>query len=137
MSLVTGIVRMGRRAAEGRMHSTCHVQRAEGEPVKGDDGELHTPLVTIYEGRCRLRSDSTVTSDIDAAGQLLTGQASILSLPVAGSVDVRVGDVVTFVASPDSDDDLDPALIGKRMQVTGIHLDTDATARRLPVRLVT
>lgn len=119
------------------MHSTCRVQRASGTPVKGDDGELHTPMVTIYEGPCRLRSNSAVTSDIDAAGQLLTGQAAVLSFPVVESAGIRVGDLATFVPSPDDGQDLDPGLIGRTVRIAGLHFDTDATARRLPVELVT
>lgn len=133
----TRMTKRGRKMAEARMHSSCRVQRASGTPVKGPDGELHTPLVTIYEGKCRLRSNSTVTSDIDAAGQLLTGQASVLSFPVVASADIQVHDIATFIASPDPGDDLDPALVGRRVEIRGLHFDSDATARRLPVRLVT
>ncbi|UXZ57087.1 DUF6093 family protein [Curtobacterium sp. Arg-1] len=132
----TRMTKRGRKMAEDRMHSTCRVQRASGDPVKGPDGELHTPLVTIYEGKCRLRSNSAVTSDIDAAGQLLTGQASVLSLPVATSTEIRIGDLALFIPSADPGDDLDPALLGKTVRVTGLHFDTDATARRLPVQMV-
>lgn len=132
----TRMTKRGRTMAEARMHSTCRVQRASGSPVKGPDGELHTPTVTIYEGKCRLRSNSAVTADIDAAGQLLTGQAAVLSFPVVTSGDIKVGDLATFIASPDPDDDLDPALLGKTLRIAGLHFDTDATARRLPVQLV-
>lgn len=133
----TRMTKRGRRMAEARMRSTCRVQRASGTPVKGEDGELHTPTITIYEGPCRLRSNSVVTSDIDAAGQLLTGQAAVLSFPVATSTGIKVNDLATFIASPDPADDLDPGLLGKTVRITGLHFDTDATARRLPVLLVT
>lgn len=117
------------------MHSTCRVQRASGQPVKGEDGELHPQYTTIYEGRCRLRTVSSVTSDIEAADQLLVGQASVLSFPVELSAGIRVNDVATLLASDDPDDDLDPGLIGRRARIAGLHFDTDATARRLPVEM--
>lgn len=132
----TRTIRRGRQMAEDRMRSTCRVQRPSGDQVLGDDGEFHTPMTTIYEGKCRLRMVSAVTSDIEAATQLFVGQSAVLSLPVLTSGDVRVNDVATFLSSEDPDDDLDPALIGQVVRITGRHYDTDATARRLPVEMV-
>jgi hypothetical protein len=122
--------------AEARMRSTCRVQRPSGDQFLGDDGEFHTPMATVYEGPCRLRMVSAVTSDIEAAAQLFVGQSAVLSLPVSTSGDVRVNDLATFLPSGDPGDDLDPALIGQVVRVTGRHYDTDATARRLPVEMV-
>ncbi len=133
----TRMTKRGRKMAEDRMRSSCRVQRASGQPAVGTDGEVHAPTITVYEGPCRLRTVSTVTSDIEAADQLLVGQASILSLPVATSGDIRRGDTVTFIPSNDPDDDLDQALFAHTMMIAGLHFDTDATARRLPLRLVT
>lgn len=125
-----------RRQAESRMRSRCRVERANGEPVKGDDGELHTPTETIYEGPCRLRTVSTVTSNIEAAAQLLVGQAAVLSFPVATSTAIRVNDLVTFLPSGDGVDDLDPGLLEQSARIAGLHFDSNATARRLPVELI-
>jgi len=128
--------RRGREMAEARMRSACRVQRPSGEPVLGDDGEFHTPMTTIYEGPCRLRMVSAVTSDIEAAAQLFVGQSAVLSLPVLTSGDVRVNDLATFLPSTNPSDDLDPAIVGQVVRVTGRHYDTDATARRLPVEMI-
>lgn len=125
-----------RRQAESRMRSRCRVERATGEPVKGDDGELHTPTETIYEGPCRLRTVSTVTEKIEAAAQLLVGQAAILSFPVATSTTIRVNDIVTFLPSGEEDGDLDPAMLEQSARIAGLHFDSNATARRLPVEMI-
>lgn len=126
-----------RRQAESRMRSRCKVERpTAGEPYVGDDGEIHTPQETVYEGPCRLRTVSTVTSDIEASDQLLVGQAAILSFPVATSGGIRVNDVATFLPAADPADDLDPALVGKTARIAGLHFDSSATARRLPVAMV-
>lgn len=132
----TRMTKRGRKMAEARMHTSCRVQRASGQPAVGPDGEIHTPTETVYEGPCRLRTVSSVTSDVEAADQLLVAQASTLSFPVETSGAIRIGDVVTFIPSGDPDDDLDPALFAHTMTIAGLHFDTDATARRLPVRLV-
>jgi hypothetical protein len=119
------------------MRSTCRVERPSGEqPVLGDDGEFHAPMVTVYEGKCRLRMVSAVTSNLEAASQLFVGQSATLSFPVATSGGIQVNDLATFVASDDAQDDLDPALIGKSVRIAGQHYDTAATARRLPIELV-
>jgi hypothetical protein len=79
---------------------------------------------------------SSVTSELEAAAQLLIGQAAILSFPVLTSTGIRVDDIVTFLASDDPRDDLDPALIGQTARIAGRHFDSNATARRLPIELV-
>jgi hypothetical protein len=123
-----------RRQAESRMRSRCRVVRSVGAPVKDESGELRAPTETIYEGPCRLRTVSTVTSAIEAASQLLVGQAAILSFPVATSTGIRVNDIVTFV--PVDGDDLDPALLEQTARIAGLHFDTNATARRLPIEMI-
>ncbi len=43
----------------------------------------------VVTTRCRLRFVSSVTTDIDAASQLLVGQVAVLSLPIDGTGDIR------------------------------------------------
>jgi len=88
-------------------------------------------MTLVWEGKCRLRTVSSVTSDVDAASQLLVTQSAILFLPVDGTGDVHVNDVVTFTTAS-----ADAALATVRVRVAGLHFDSDATARRLPVEMV-
>ncbi|WIE56236.1 DUF6093 family protein [Curtobacterium sp. MCBD17_003] len=117
--------------AEQLMGSTCRVQRPSGKPVRGASGDLEQPMETVWEGKCRLRFVSGVTSGVDAAAQLLVKQMAVLSVPIDGTGDLRVNDLVAITAS-----DLDAALVGKQLRITGVHFETQATARRLPVELI-
>jgi hypothetical protein len=121
----------GRRFAEAQMTEQCRIVRAAGTPVRGADGELHTPTTLIWEGPCRLRTVSTVTSDVEAAAQLLVTQSAVLFLPVEGTGAIRVNDVATFTEAS-----MDPALAQVKVRIAGLHFDSDATARRLPVEMV-
>jgi hypothetical protein len=113
------------------MTEQCRIERAAGTPVRAPDGELRPPMILVWEGKCRLRTVSSVTSDVDAASQLLVTQTAILVLPVNGTGEIRVNDIVTFTAAS-----ADPALATVRVRVAGLHFDSDATARRLPVEMV-
>ncbi len=61
-----------------------------------------------------------------------TVQDRVLSLPVLASVDVRPGQVVTYLTAP-----ADPSLEGRQFTVVADHSQTHSTARRLQVREVT
>ncbi|MBT2502982.1 hypothetical protein J7E22_10590 [Curtobacterium sp. ISL-83] len=99
--------------------------------MKGPTGELTTPMRTILESPCRLRFISGVTSDVDAAAQLLVAQTAVLSLPIDGTGAIRPNDLVTITAAS-----LDPSQVGTVLRVTGRHFQTMSTARRLSVELV-
>lgn len=111
------------------MESTCVIRRKTGttEDANGSPVDVFT---TIYSGKCRLRVTEARSDEVAAAGQALSKQFPILSIPVtaAGSGDVRVDDVAS-VASP-----LDPYPTTAR--IAGVHSQTHSTARRFPVEVV-
>lgn len=123
--------------AESRMTDTVRITRGGSIPVFDAETGTYTPgATTIYEGPCRLKLSSTVVSDVDAQGQLLAAQGPTLSLPmltpgtVGTSGAVRPGDSAVILTSAH-----DPSAVGVTMTVEGRFIQTDATARRLPVEI--
>ena len=118
----------GRREAEKLMTTQCTVTR-NGDPVFNEEtGQYDTTVITIYAGPGRIRRPGASVRTASAAGQTITVQDLILSLPVATSADVTVNDMVTVTANP-----LDPGLIGVPFTVRGVHDESTATARRFPI----
>lgn len=122
----------GRREAEKLMVTQCKITRAGagGEPVLDEEtGDyIYPPSPTVYEGPCKIRRVGLSVRDVDAVGQLLTVQESILSLPIAGTDDVQVDDKLIVLSNP-----LDLALVGKQFRVKGTQEQTYATARRFAI----
>lgn len=113
------------------MVSTCRIDRKVGTSEEmDDDGNYGDILETVYEGACKVKFVSTVTSDTDAQSQFLTDQTAVLSLPVDGSEAVVIDDVAVITGNP-----MDAGLIGKRFRVSGFHGQTFATARRFQAEL--
>ena len=77
----------GRRFNEALMTSECVIgDEVPGTVLNEETGEYETEIVSpSYEGPCKIRFVSTVTSEVDAQSQLLVEQDAILSLPVDGS----------------------------------------------------
>lgn len=126
------VIMQGRSFTEALMTSTCVITRAGESVLDEETGEYETSPVTIYEGACKIKFADTQARDFDAQSQILTEQTAILSLPIeaSGSVDVTTDDVAELTVNP-----LDPALVGKRFRVSGLHSQTAATARRFPVEV--
>ncbi|TFD22137.1 DUF6093 family protein [Cryobacterium sp. TMS1-13-1] len=119
----------GRREAEKLMTTRCTVTRGGGEPVFNEStGQYETAVVTVYSGPGRIRRPSLAARTATPAGQTITVQDLVLSLPVVTSAAVKINDVVTVTANP-----LDPALIGVVFTITGLHDESTATARRFPI----
>jgi hypothetical protein len=125
---LAGILPELRAAAESRMDSDWSgVRSAPGAPVLNEEtGEYESTTEPVYAGRGRLAFKSTVTSDLDVQSQSVVRQEPTLSLPVATSTGVTVGDVFVCTAH-----DNDPALVGVKVRVSGIH-GGSVTARRFP-----
>ena len=84
-----------RAHAESMMVDTCTVTRAStGAPVVDNNNGTVTPAApaTIYAGPCRVQLPDAVEKAAEAGGDALSVQAAIISLPVAGSEAVAVGD---------------------------------------------
>ena len=128
MSLAAGVTMMGRKQAEALMESTCVITRSAGETVDHSTGAtVPATTTTIYTGKCRLRMPDNRSNDVTAAAQMIAVQSPVLSLPVVGSEEVRTNDVAV-VSSP-----LDAATVTVR--ITGLDVQTHATARRFPVEV--
>ena len=124
-----GAVARGRRAAESLMVDACTVTRASsGAPVVDNNNGTVTPAAprTIYSGPCRVQVPDAVERIEEAGGDSLSVQAAIISLPIASSESVAVGDVVTVTGAT-----FDAELSGVTYVVRGLHRKSHATARRL------
>ena len=117
-----------RAHAESMMVDTCTVTRAStGAPVVDNNNGTVTPAApaTIYAGPCRVQLPDAVEK-AEAGGDALSVQAAIISLPIAGSESVAVGDVVTVTSAT-----FDADLAEVDYVVRGLHRKSHATARRL------
>jgi hypothetical protein len=127
-----GILAMGRRQAEALMRDTCRIT-SDGE-TSWDEEKLDNvtgPRVTVYEGKCRLLSPYRAPTTASTPGQVQAVQLSRLSLPVADSLGVTEGMEVEYLTS-----ESDPDLPGKTFRIGGGAMQSDATARRLPLESV-
>jgi hypothetical protein len=118
-----------RAHAESLMVDTCTVTRASsGAPVVDNNNGTVTPAAprTIYSGPCRVQVPDAAEKIEEAGGDALSVQAAIISLPVAGSEAVAVGDVVTVTSAT-----FDADLAEVDYVVRGLHRKSHATARRL------
>lgn len=123
-----------RAHAESMMRDTCTVERHTGNGVWNPLTGLYTddaPTV-IYSGPCRVRNMQPNPQAADAGEAEWASDLIYVHLPVAGSEGVKDGDVVRITAAAN-----DAALVDLEVAVTGLHVQTNATARRLPCRLVT
>lgn len=124
----------GRALAEQLMVDTWRsVRYASGsEPVFDDvTGEWSAAEQSpIYYGPGRLRDQDGLGRRDETQGETTVFGALRLSLPVATSGGVRVDDVLECTASV-----RDPHLVGVRVRVTDLHLQTHSTARRFSVEV--
>lgn len=120
-----------RAEAEAMMVTQCRVERATGERVMNPvTYEYEDEMLTVYEGKCRVRFPANRILTGQVPGMVVTKQDVIASLPVdaPGSGDVTTNDVWVCTKN-----DPDPAMVGKRLRIAGVHYATDATARRFPM----
>lgn len=112
------------------MTDTVLITRATDPVFDTGTGTYVPTTVTVYAGRARLVLNSIVVGSADAQGQNLASQTPRLDLPVSKSGDVQVNDTVEVTYSAN-----DPASVGLRLNVEGVFVQTDATARRFPVEV--
>jgi hypothetical protein len=138
MSVATGATLMGRKQSESLMQSTCTIRRPNGTTVNGSGVEVPAWTV-IYDsgkgdglgGKCRLRFPFVRPQQALVAGQQLSKERGILSLPIVGSEGVRTDDVATINTNP-----LDVGSVGLTFRIEGPFSETHATARRLAVEVI-
>jgi hypothetical protein len=119
----------GRRAAEALMVSKVKITRAGGQPVLDEDtGDyVYPPPTVVYTGKCRLRLPNLNVKQVDAAGQQLVVQQSVLSIPLA-AVGVKPNDVAEITHNQ-----LDESLSGQKFRIVGNSEQTISTARRFSI----
>lgn len=86
----------------------------------------------VLESPCRLRARVARVQTSDQEGQLLALQQLELHLPVLTSGGVHVGDTVEILDGGD-----DPTATGMQLRIEGRPAQTQATAHRFPVTLIT
>lgn len=123
----------GRTLAESMMVDSCVVERHGEDTWNAADG-IYTDGATlvVYNGKCRVRNAQPNPQMADAGEAAWSSDLVYVHLPVTGSEAVKDGDVVRITAAAN-----DSALVDLEAHVTGLHVQTNATARRLPCRVVT
>lgn len=117
--------------AQGRMLDTCTVTRVTGK-TQNPTTKLYTPTtVTVYSGPCEVKQEARSVESSTGPGQVETVQRAMLKLPVSGSEGVRDGDDVLI------DTSVSPGLAGLRAKVRGGHYQSAASARRIPIEVLT
>lgn len=130
--LVGDVLRRSRGRIESLMVSTCLIT-TPGTPVRNNETGVYEPgePVEVYSGKCRLRWPNPAPQDGSAGqGSYSVDRVGTLSLPM--SVTVPAGARAVLTVNPE-----DPAFVGVEMKVLIPHGQTHATARRLPVQIVT
>jgi hypothetical protein len=120
----------GRRAAEALMVSKVKITRpGSGQPYLDEEtGDyVYPPPTVVYTGKCRLRLPNLNVKQVDAAGQQLVVQQSVLSIPLA-AVGVKPNDVAEITHNQ-----LDESLSGQRFRIVGNSEQTISTARRFSI----
>lgn len=93
-----------------------------------ETGTYDPPVDEVYSGRARLRFGNAQSREDDFQGDDTATAVGVLSLPNAGSADVKVGAVFTVTESI-----ANPNNVGTKVRVKGVQPTTYATARRFQV----
>jgi hypothetical protein len=123
----------GRAQAESRMLDTGRGVKLGGTYVDPDTLETVESETLRFQSKFRISSKSNAVSEKDAAGQQVTSQALILSIPT--SAPALFTDDVWIVEAVDADTG-DPSMVGRRYRVAGQASGSQATASRYPVELL-
>lgn len=133
------VLASGRMAAMLLMTDTVKVTRVTGTSFNETTGKNESTTSTVYQGPGKLSLPSETVAREDVQGQIVTSQQPVLKLPVVlpggASGDpgaVRTDDAAEVLASA-----YDPALVGRKVKVTGIQPQSHATQRRFPAEVTT
>lgn len=122
------VIRQARVAAERGMTDQCTVERRTGVSTSVTNGVTVTTKYTIYSGKCRVRTWSSLGKSVDVprtvAGQFERLARIGVQLPIAGTKDLRDGDIITIVSSRH-----DPDLTGRTFAVRDPTIKSDASNR--------
>lgn len=120
-----------RAAAESLMTDRWRCSKGGGR-VWDDvtDSWVDVPSELVYDGPGRLRDIDADSPRDETQGETTVRGNLRLSLPVATSGAVTVDDVLECVGSTQ-----DASLVGTKVRVTDLHLQTHSTARRFSVEV--
>lgn len=127
----------GRVLARSRMRATVVVRRAGGVVRDPETGTSQPSLTVIYPAalaEVRFRDNQPRTGD--TAGQRFSEQTPFVAFPIDGEHSaeaalIRMDDIGEVIADPDN-----PGNVGVTFRIAGVHVKSLATARRLPVEVV-
>lgn len=126
----TSAVLQARLFAEALMGTTVEVTRVS--IILDETTGIDTRVVaSVWSGPCRLRFPFVRPSEQSAVSQTFAEQRGILSVPIVGTEAIQTNDIATITVSP-----LDAGMVGRVYRVMGPFDETYATARRLPVQVV-
>lgn len=136
MSLVGGLLGLGRRFQSTQFTATVTIRRKTGESKDSATGKITPTWTDIYAGPAELVFGAAHPRDVDAAGQRLAEQQPTVKLPVDGehaaaAAAVCKDDVGTVDASAH-----DAGAVGVTFRIAGIFGKSNATSRRLPVEVI-
>ena len=118
-----------RAEAESRMTDSCAVTRP-GPPVWNEaTGEYTSTVVSVYSGKCRVKSPSMAGRDVDAGSRLVVVSQTEVHLPLS-AVGVRAGDVVKVTACPTR-----PDQVGREFVLDAPFDGSQTTALRFRVSI--
>ena len=113
------------------MTDTVRIFRRADAGTVDEDGNPEFTETDVWEGPCRLVLRSSVVRDVDAQSQLLAVQSPRLDVPIVGTGGVKNADRFVILSSL-----TDSELVGLEGFVSGMFPQSYATARRLPVEVV-
>lgn len=116
-----------RAEAESRMTDACVITRPVERVFDEDTGEWVEDIVTVYSGKCRVKSPATAARSVDAGSQLVVVSAPAIHVPVSAE-GIRVGDVATVTASATR-----PAMVGRVFTIAAPFDGAQTTAQRFQV----
>jgi len=122
------VVLAGRREAEALMVDSCRITSAGDVVTDPDTGEVTRTRTTVYEGRCKVQSKDSATSNPEAGGATFTVVSRQVHIP-ANAAEIHDGYEVEITGSL-----LNSFTVGKVYRVAGFTPDTFDTAFRLPVK---
>lgn len=120
-----------RAQAESLMVDGCVIGFETKSTVIDEQTGLYPDVIAepVYTGPCELMDARAALQEVEAAGQLLIEQGSILKLPVDGSAGVLKDMVVRFTSAK-----FDGEHIGLKLRVTGPFHKSTAVSRRFLVQ---
>lgn len=127
MTLLDGVLAMGRVHAEARMTETIRFYSVTGTVVNPTTLVSVETTVEHYNGVARVHYPVGAVQQTDSAGQFVALQDLIISIPV-GSVAIP-DDAIGVVSASTTD----ASLIGRKYRVKGAPSAGQVTAHRFPV----